>query len=234
MSYFTLICQELRHCANPQRKAATEYFYKTKKGEYGAHDVFIGVPVPESRLIAKKYQDAPLSDIKKLLASKVHEERLVALFLLVRNFDRSGIKDQKRLYHFYLENISGVNNWDLVDASAHKIIGAHLLHKKDRHILKKLAESNNLWERRIAVVATWTLIKDDQYDDILKIAKMLLNDSHDLIHKAVGWMLREMGKRDVQALKDFLDKNIRYMPRTMLRYAIEKFPETERKEYLMR
>lgn len=217
-------------------------FFKTKKGEYGEGDVFVGVTVPDVRKVAKKYTDLKLEEIKKLLYSKIHEERLCALFILVEKFkiidkkDSSQIKahfcvTRKEVFNFYIKNTKQINNWDLVDLSAPKIVGEYLL-DKPRKLLYDFAKSDNLWKKRISIVATYTFIKNNQFRDTLKIAEVLMNDEHDLIHKAVGWMLREVGKRSLEDEEKFLKKYYKKMPRTMLRYAIEKFPEDKRVSYI--
>lgn len=224
--------KELRLKANPKKAKILQGFFKTGKGEYGEGDVFIGLVVPETRKIAKKYQTLNLLDIKKLLSSKIHEERLLALFVLTEQFGKAGEKERRKIFQFYLSQTKNINNWDLVDLSADKIVGAHL-EGKSKNILYQLAKSKNLWERRIAALATFHFIKRGQSKEILKIAEILLKDKEDLIHKAVGWMLREVGKRCGEKIEEeFLKKHCRKMPRTMLRYAIEKFPENKRKKYL--
>ncbi|MBR9699903.1 DNA alkylation repair protein [Candidatus Woesearchaeota archaeon] len=220
------LTKDLKDLANPKKKKILQRFFKTGKGEYGEGDIFLGVMVPEQRKIAKKYKDLPLKDIQSLLNSKIHEHRLVALFILVGQYSKS--KDKKYV-DFYLKNTKRVNNWDLVDLSAHKILGDYLLDKK-RDILYMLARSKNLWERRISILSTFAFINNGEYRDSLRIAEMLLHDKHDLIHKAVGWMLREVAKRvNKSKAKAFLVKHKKDMPRTMLRYAIERYPEKERK-----
>jgi 3-methyladenine DNA glycosylase AlkD len=208
-------------------------FFKCGPGEYGAGDIFLGVVVPEQRKIAKKYSALDLSEIKKLLENKFHEARLTALLILVEQFGKADAKQKKAIFNFYLKNTKKINNWDLVDLSAPKIVSAYLLeNKSERKILYKLAKSKNLWERRIAIIGTYAFIRDKQFEDTFKISELLLADKHDLIHKAVGWMLREAGNRNLGAEEKFLQKHYRAMPRTMLRYAIEKFPEQKRKIYL--
>lgn len=224
-------------------------FFKTGKGQYGEGDVFLGISVPKLRIVAKKYIDLSLSDIQTLLVNKIHEFRLVALFILVDKYNasashstlreepsgsdsKSSGQAKKEIADFYLKNTKHVNNWDLVDSSAGYILGDYLL-ERDKTILYKLARSENIWERRIAIIATQGFISKNKFDDTLKIATILLSDRHDLIHKAVGWMLREVGNRDLKAELKFLDKHYQKMPRTMLRYAIEKF-EKEKKEFYMR
>jgi 3-methyladenine DNA glycosylase AlkD len=215
----------------PQEKNAM--FFKTEVGSYAEHDTFIGVNVPALRTLAKEFQHLTRQELQELLASPINEERLLALFILVDQYQKGNTQQKDALYNFYLHNIQYVNNWNLVDASAHLIIGEHL-DKADKKLLITLAQSKNLWERRIAIVATWYFIRKNELEWTFKIAKLLLTDTHDLIHKAVGWMLREAGKRNETMLMQFLDKYAAVMPRTMLRYAIEKFPEEQRKDYLMR
>ncbi len=223
------IRRDLRRAANPKKALILQRFFKTGPGEYGEGDVFLGVMVPQSRKIAKTHaKAADLSAIRELLASNVHEERLVALLILVLKYESGGKDD---LAAFYLDNLSRVNNWDLVDLTSPNILGAHLANS-DRSLLYSLARSANLWERRIAIVATLHFIRMNDFTDTFKIAKMLLGDDRDLIHKAAGWMLREVGKKDPSALEKFLKSNSTKMPRTMLRYAIEGFPEKKRKFYL--
>ncbi|MFA4817888.1 MAG: DNA alkylation repair protein [Parcubacteria group bacterium] len=226
------IVAELQKLKNPEKARLLGRFFKCAKGEYGEGDIFWGIMVPLQRQVAKKYfQEADLKDAQKLLDSPVYEQRLTGLLMLVLKFGKADEKLRKVVYNFYLKNTKRINNWDLVDLTAPKIVGGYLLNK-DRKILYKLARSKNLWERRIAVLATFMFIRDNQFADSLKISEILLNDKHDLIHKAVGWMLREIGKRDIKAEEKFLQKYYRAMPRTMLRYAIEKFPERKRKKYL--
>ncbi len=236
---------EVKKLADPKRAEASKRFFKTGKGEYGEGDQFIGLSVPKCRAIAKQFKDLLLLEIKELLESKIHEERLIALFILVGRFAKADEKLKKEIFDFYLENTKLINNWDLVDSSAYFIVGEYLL-DKPRDILYKLAKSENLWERRIAIIATLQFIKKKkEFKDTFKIAEVLLNDNHDLIHKAVGWMLREVGEKVGQKeLVIFLAKHYRQalnghyvpiykiMPRTMLRYSIEKFEEDLRKKYL--
>ena len=217
--------------ASKEKAAFFPYFFKTGKGQYGEGDVFIGVTVPHQRKIAKQFSALPLSESQKLLASKIHEHRLTALTILVSQYKKGDAKVQETIFRFYLKNISRVNNWDLVDCSCRDIVGDHL-QKGDRKLLYRLAKSKNLWERRIAIVSTWAYIRRGELKDTFAIAEVLLNDTHDLIHKAVGWMLREAGKRDEKALHAFLSTHVKAMPRTALRYAIERFPESVRKAYL--
>ena len=218
--------------ASPKKAEGLKRFFKTGKGQYGEGDIFLGIQVPDSRKIARKYGGIPLEDVLRLLSSKIHEERLIALLIMVEKYRRADETGKETLYKKYLENTQYINNWDLVDLSADKIVGSYLS-DKPKDVLYSLAVSENLWERRIAVLSTFDFIKKGVCEDILNIAKILLNDPHDLIHKAVGWMLREAGKRCSQeVLEGFLLVNYKLMPRTMLRYAIERLPETLRLQYL--
>lgn len=229
--------KDLRASASKEKATLLARFFKTGKGEYGEEDVFLGVVVPDIRAVVKKYKKLPFADLQKLLDSKFHEERLTALLILVGQYQNGDARVRKEVFKFYLKNLARVNNWDLVDLSAHHIVGAHLfsMPKKMRAtLLMKLSESKNLWERRVAILVTFYFIKHGDLAPSLDMAKRLLQDKHDLIHKAVGWMLREVGKRDLATLENFLLEKGRYkaMPRTMLRYAIERFPGQKRKEYL--
>lgn len=207
-------------------------FFKTGPGQYGEGDIFLGIKVPVQRGLGKKYKDLGLREVEELLCSKIHEHRMIALFMLIQHYKRSDDPGRKKIYSLYLKNTKNINNWDLVDLSAPNIIGNYLL-DKDRAVLLKLARSKSLWERRIAMLATFEFIKQKDVKDAFKIAEILLNDEHDLIHKAVGWMLREAGKRaGMEKEEEFLQKHYRRMPRTMLRYAIERMPEGKRKMYL--
>jgi 3-methyladenine DNA glycosylase AlkD len=226
------IIKDLNKVKSREKAEILSRFFKTGKGEYGAGDKFLGVVVPEQRRIAKKYyQFISLSELGKLLKSEFHEERLIALIILVDKFLEADAADRKKIFVFYLKNIKYINNWDLVDLSAPQIVGGYL-QKHNRKVLNRLARSDNLWERRIAIVSTLAFIRAGQSDDTLRIARIFLQDEHDLIHKATGWMLREVGKKDIVILKVFLNKYKQDMPRTMLRSAIEKFSESERKQYL--
>jgi 3-methyladenine DNA glycosylase AlkD len=228
------IQKEIRSLADPKRAKNFAWFFKTGKGEYGEGDKFLGLNTPQTRSISKKYKDLSLPDIQELIKSQYHEERSIAIQILVLKFSRSNDRYAKRIFKFYLAHTKWINNWDLVDISAGYIVGGYLM-DKPRKILDKLARSKLLWERRIAVISTLAFIVKGQSEDTLRIAKILLSDKHDLIHKAVGWMLREVGKRcGEKYLTDFLDENIKAMPRTTLRYAIERFPEEKRKKYLHR
>lgn len=221
---------DLAKLGNKEKAKLLSGFFKTGPGEYGEGDIFLGVTVPNSRKIAIKYKDIPLKDVESLLSSKIHEERLCALLLLVHNYQKHSEK-RDEIFNFYIKNMKYINNWDLVDLSASQIIGASLI-DKDTSLLYKLVKSSNLWERRISIISTFYFIKNNKFSDSLKLSEILLKDKHDLIHKAVGWMLREIGKKDIIFLKNFLKKHYKIMPRTMLRYSIEKFPESERKKYL--
>ncbi len=227
------ITKELAGLNNPENAALSAGFFKTGPGQYGEGDVFLGITVPEQRKIAKKYVDLSQSDIQTLLLNKIHEFRLVALFILVLQYSKAAEKGKKGIVDFYLKNSKHVNNWDLVDSSAGYILGDYLL-DLDKNILYKLAKSDNIWERRIAIIATQGFIRKGTYDETLKIAEMLLIDKHDLIHKAVGWMLREVGNRDMKVEEKFLDKHYQKMPRTMLRYAIERLEKPKREFYMKR
>ena len=231
MSDFLEIKKELRVYTNKEKVSNYQRFFKTGPGGYGEGDKFLGVTVPNIHIVAKKFLLATFDDIKKLLESPYHEERMAALFILVGQFEKGDGKCRKKIFTFYLKNRKGINNWDLVDSSAHKIVGAYLT-DKPKDVLYKYAESRNLWDCRVAIISTFHFIRQNSFDDTIAISEILLNDEHDLIHKAVGWMLREVGKRDVKILEEFLKKYSKNMPRTMLRYSIEKFPEDERKKYL--
>ncbi len=224
------IQKELRRNANPEKAKVYQRFFKTGKGEYGEGDVFLGLTVPETRAIAKKYAHINFREILGLLKSELHEERLAALEILVFNYEK-GDEAKKDIFDFYISNTQYINNWDLVDMSAEYIVGDYI-YNKNKDILYRLAKSESLWERRIAIVSTFRFIKNGKFDETLKIAELLLNDRHDLMHKAAGWMLREVGKRDHKAEEEFLRKHYKRMPRTMLRYAIERFPERLRRAYL--
>jgi 3-methyladenine DNA glycosylase AlkD len=216
---------------NPEKIKIYQNFFKTGKGEYGEGDIFYGLSVPQSRKIAKKYFSIPLQKTLSLLNSKIHEERLISLLILVEKFENSDISQKEKIVSEYLKNTKKINNWDLVDLSAPKILGSFLLNKK-RSVLYKLANSKNLWEKRISIVSTYAFIKQNQFQDTLRISEILLEDKHDLIHKATGWMLREVGKKSPETLKNFLKYHYKTLPRTTLRYSIEKFPESERLKYL--
>lgn len=241
MKILSEIKKELQKLADPKRAESSLWFFKTGKGEYGEGDKFLGISCLNMRKVAKHFTNLPILEIKQMLASPFHEFRQTALFILVNQFQKWDREKRKEIYNFYLSQTNRINNWDLVDLSAHKIVGAYL-DDKDRKILYKLARSKSLWERRIAIISTFYFISKNDLDDTYKIAEILLGDptsprlrgtsNHDLIHKAVGWALREAGKKDKPRLVKFLNQKIHHMPRTTLRYAIEKFPEIERKKFL--
>ena len=222
----------LQDLANKETAEILQRFFKTGAGEYGEGDVFIGIKVPPLRKMAAEFQHTPLKIVRALLKSRIHEERTLALMILVRQFGRADESMQKQIYEFYLAHTMFINNWDLVDGSAPYILGPFLW-KRDRKQLHAFAGSASLWERRIAIISTFYFIRQNDFDDALRIAERLLADEHDLIHKAVGWMLREIGKRNVEVEESFLKLHCRTMPRTTLRYAIERFPESKRKKYLL-
>jgi len=267
MSY-SIITKDLHHLSNPEKARILSGFFKTGKGQYGEGDIFLGIPVPQSREIAKRYIEADVKTIQELLESKIHEHRLVALLILVEKFKKANEKNRKLIVNFYLKNTNFINNWDLVDLSADKILGEYLLGRsfasprssekprfseipksfgfrefqkaalfenfdKEKSLLYKLAKSRNLWEKRMAIISTFAFIKRNRFKETFKITKLLLEEKHDLIHKACGWMLREVGKRNQKEAERFLQKYHKKMPRTMLRYAIERFDE-KKKEFYMR
>jgi 3-methyladenine DNA glycosylase AlkD len=219
------------HASINKEPERLKIFFKTGVGEYGEGDEFLGINVPTLRLVAKEFKNLSIPEIQALFKSKFNEERLLALLILTYQYQKADLAQKEKIYTFYLNNLQYINNWNLVDASAHLIVGAHLL-DQDKDILFKLAKSSILWERRISIVSTWYFIRKNHYETTIQISEILLQDNHDLIHKAVGWMLREMGKKDVNILVKFLDQNAAIMPRTMLRYSIEKFPEERRKIYM--
>lgn len=222
----------LRVKADPKKAAFFPRFFKAGKGEYGEGDVFMGVTVPLMREVAKEFRDAPLETIEEMLADPVHEMRLTALHILVLQFKKADADGKKAIADFYLRHLDGVNNWDLVDSSAPQILGAWLLPKKDRSVLYRLARSGSLWRERVAIVATQELIRRGEFEDTIRIATILLHHKHDLIHKAVGWMLREVGKKDEKVLRAFLAAHAATMPRTALRYAIERMDALDRSAYM--
>ena len=223
--------QKLQQLANPEKAKQLQRFFKTGKGEYGEGDIFLGIIVPEQRKIAKQFQELSLNEIQKLLNSKIHEHRLIALLILIDKYKKASEYEKQDIFNFYLENTNNINNWDLVDLSAHKIIG-DFLQEKRADILYELAKSKNLWEKRISIISTFAFIRNNQFEEALKISEILLNDSHDLIHKAVGWVLREIGKKNQNVEEEFLKKHYIQMPRTMLRYALEKLNPKRRQQYL--
>ncbi len=225
--------QEILHrYATPSKARILKTFFKTAPGQYGEGDIFIGVKVPEIRFVSKKFHDLEKTSLLTLLRSPIHEERLLALLILVHQYDAGTEQTKEAIVKTYLQHTRYINNWDLVDLTAPKILGDRLKNK-DRGLLYQLAHSKGLWERRIAIVATLAFIRESQLVDTFRITEILLHDKEDLIHKAAGWMLREAGKRDILALKSFLNTHHTTMPRTMLRYAIERFPEKERQGYLI-
>lgn len=227
------IQNSIRAFTNPQKAKELQRFFKTGKGQYGEGDVFLGVVVPQIRSIVKQYPDATMDEIEILIASKYHEERLLALLLLVSKYKKGDTNQQKNIYNFYLSHTKQINNWDLVDLSALYIVGAYLS-GKEKSVLISFAKSSSMWERRIAVLSTFFDIKNGDAKSALSIAEMLIGDTEDLIHKAVGWMLREVGKRCSREEEEiFLHKYYKIMPRTMLRYAIEHFDQEKRKRYLL-
>jgi 3-methyladenine DNA glycosylase AlkD len=221
------IRKELKEKTNKEKAEILQRFFKTGKGEYGEGDIFLGITVPELRKIVKKNKNISIADTLNLLHSKIHEERFIALLICIDKFS----KESEKIFNLYLRNLKWINNWDLVDISAYRIIGEYLF-DKEKTVLYNLARSGDLWERRIAIMSTFYFIKKNQFKDTINIVEILLYDKHDLIHKAVGWMLREVGKRDIKEEERFLMKSYKKMPRTMLRYAIEKFPESRRAFYL--
>ncbi len=221
----------LHACADKKKASFLLRYFKTDKGEYGQGDVFLGITVPVQRSIARTYTHLSLAEIASFLKSKIHEVRFTALEILVMNYEKASLSEKKKIYDFYIKNTSSINNWDLVDTSAPYIVGGYL-QDKNKDPLRKLARSKNLWERRIAIVATQPFIQSGEFKMTFELVRLLLKDTHDLIHKACGWMLREIGKRDKQALVIFLNEHYNRMPRTMLRYAIERFPQARRKAYL--
>ncbi|MDR2692482.1 MAG: DNA alkylation repair protein [Dysgonamonadaceae bacterium] len=226
------ILQELLSVADAGKATFLRGFFKTGKGQYAEGDVMLGITVPLTRDIVKRNPALPFGEIQILLDSEYHEVRLAGLLFLVKQFKKATETKRKEIYGFYLKNARKANNWDLVDVSCRDIIGLYLLDKTDRSILYRLAESDNLWEQRMSIVSTWTFIKNRQLDDTLAIAEKLLAHRHDLMHKAVGWMLREVGKKDRQTLAGFLEIHCQKMPRTALRYAVEHFPADGRAYFM--
>lgn len=227
------ILSELRSIGSAEKAVHLSRFFKTAPGQYGEGDLFLGVVVPQTRSIAKENKTAPLEELQKLLNSPWHEARLCALLILVLRYKdwKTTLEDRDNIYRFYLKNTHRCNNWDLVDLSCRDIVGEYLV-DKDRSPLYRLAESDNLWEQRIAVVSTWAFIRRSDFTDILTLAEYFITHKHDLMHKAVGWMLREVGKRDRDTLTDFLERFATRLPRTSLRYAIEHYPEDQRQYFL--
>lgn len=232
---FSVIEKDIHaHKGSLEKRKILSRFFKTGKGEYGEGDQFLGIPVPCQRNIAKKYyKQCSFEDIEKLLKSIWHEYRLIGLFLLVYRFDRADREEKRKVFYFYIQNIPSINNWDLVDTTTPHIIGEYMvLYPEEKKRLYHWAKSKNIWERRISLLATFAFIKRNQYEEIITLSETLLGDTHDLIHKASGWMLREVGKRDKQTLTHFLESFSHQMPRTMLRYALEKHSPEERRKYM--
>ena len=231
MTLITDIQKELKALADPDIATHSKRFFKTGKGQYGEGDRFIGIRVPVLRKVAKKFKSVSIEDAADLLKSPIHEQRLLALLMLVALFNKEGPKGQEKINQIYMANTRYINNWDLVDGSAPYISGPYLFNR-DKKPLYEFSFSANLWERRIAIISTYYFIRQNEFKDTLNISENLLQDPEDLIHKAVGWMLREVGNRDMRVEEEFLVAHYKYMPRTMLRYAIEKFPEPLRQRYL--
>ena len=233
MNYAQQIINELLCYTDPEKANFLPKFFKVGPGEYGEGDQFIGVKVPDQRQVAKAhYTEIPLEDVSLLLQSPIHEHRLTALFILVYKFEKLKIKQQQaEIVDFYLKHLPSINNWDLVDSSADKILGAYLF-DKEKDLLYRFAQGGNLWEQRIAIIASFYFIKRNEFSDTLKLAQLLLHHKHDLIHKAVGWMLREIGNRNFETEYTFLQEHYHEMPRTMLRYAIEKYEPELREKFL--
>ena len=229
---YKVLKNALQAKSSPLKAKGSLRFFKTGKGQYGEGDHFIGVTVPDIRMIAKKYPLTPLAEVRKLLKSFIHEERALGLIILVNRFQKGDLASREKIFHFYLRNRKAVNNWDLVDLSAPAILGGYCLETDDLELMDQLVNSKRHWDRRMAIVATFSFIRKDKTHLTFRYAKKLLSDNEDLMHKATGWMLREAGKKDEQKLKSFLHENLAQMPRTMLRYAIEKLSPTERKSIL--
>jgi 3-methyladenine DNA glycosylase AlkD len=221
----------MRARCDPLRAKHALRFFKTGPGEYGEGDCFLGLDVPTLRGLAREHRALPRRDLTRLLKSRWHEERVLALLILVHQYTRGNAAEREAIYRLYLKHTKHINNWDLVDCSAEHIVGAHL-REGDRTTLTRLARSKLLWERRIAILSTYHYIKRSEFGETMRIARLLLNDEHDLIHKAVGWMLREVGKRDQAVEEAFLTRHAARMPRTMLRYAIERFPPARRQRFM--
>ncbi|MDQ3684141.1 MAG: DNA alkylation repair protein [Acidobacteriota bacterium] len=225
------IREELEASGDPGGASILQKFFKTGPGEYGEGDVFRGIRIPVLRKLSAKYHDLSLPHVEQLLQSPFHEDRMLAVLIFIRRYGRGDEATKAKVYRLYLKNRKFINNWDLIDVSAAHVVGAFLW-DKDRGMIHRLAQSNNLWDRRIAIISTFYFIRRGEFDETLAVARILLLDAGDLIHKAVGWMLREVGNRSLEVEEDFLHVHYRQMPRTMLRYAIEKFPDAKRKQYL--
>ena len=222
---------ELAALENKEQAKILRRFFKTGKGEYGEGDIFLGIKVPVQRIVAKKYTKLSHKDIQLLLRSDIHEHRLVALIIMVEQYKCSNTKGREEIFRLYIKNYKNINNWDLVDVSAPHIVGGFLLHRSKK-VLYDFARSKNLWKKRIAIISTLTFIRNNKFDDTLHLAEILLDNTHDLIHKAIGWMLREVGKQDQKKEEQFLKKHYKKIPRTTLRYAIERFSEKKRERYM--
>jgi len=231
LTVFNQLQKDLYKLKNPDKAKILSRFFKTGKGQYGEGDIFLGITVPVQRKVVGKYINLTLKETQRLIESKIHEHRLVAILILVEKYKKAGPGKKKEIVDFYLKNTKNINNWDLVDLSAEKILGEFLL-DKNKNLLYRLSKSENLWERRIAILATFQFIKNKNFTDALKIYKLALKDKHDLIQKAVGWMLREIGKRNPEAETEFLNKHYKNMARTTLRYAIERLDEKKKKYYM--
>lgn len=233
MSRYTALAKLLLQQADPKRAKLLQGFFKTGAGEYGEGDFFLGITVPQLRKLAKQFTDLSFSELRRLLCREEHEARLIALLILVRQFQKSAEPERTKIFDFYCANFKAINNWDLVDLSAPYIAGAYLYeNRQQQRLLKQWARSKNLWQRRIAIIATAYFIREGAFTPTLQLATLLLNDPEDLLHKAVGWMLREVGKRDLACEERFLKRHLKRLPRTTLRYAIERFPEKKRLRYL--
>jgi 3-methyladenine DNA glycosylase AlkD len=229
------IKRDLAQAADAEKAAFFPRFFKTRPGEYAEGDQFIGVTVPKQRRIAKLHRDTPLPELAKLVGSPIHEHRLTGFIILTEQFRKADEEERARLFAFCRKHLAGLNNWDLVDTVAPKLIGEHLIaHPELRKMLYTFAEDSSLWKRRIAIIATQAFIRRGDFEDTLALSERLLHDSHDLIHKAVGWMLREVGERNLPRLEAFLERHAGEMPRTMLRYAIEKLPPQRRRDFMER
>ena len=228
-----MIKQDMQKLANPEKAKIYLRFFKTGKGHYGEGDQFLGLSMPQQRILAKKYVNLSLGEIQVLISSPIHEHRMTALIILTYKYEKADEDTKKEIYELYIKNYNCINNWDLVDVTAPRIVGEYLLDRKSkRRILYEFALSDHLWKKRIAIISTFTFIRNNEFQDTINISEILLEDKHDLIHKAVGWMLREMGKIDEKPLLNFLDKHYKIMPRTMLRYSLEKLSEEQRKHYM--
>jgi 3-methyladenine DNA glycosylase AlkD len=228
------LIKKLKEIADPERAGTYQWFFKTGPGEYGESDKFLGVIMPKCRAIAKEFQEMDFSEIEKVLASKLHEVRMVGLIILTEQYKNGDKKKKKEVFDFYLAHTSAINNWDLVDVSAHKVVGQYIFEKRPKvnSVLKKLSNSKNMWERRIAMVAMFPFIRAEELDLTYELAEKYLPEEHDLMHKVTGWLLREAGKKDMVRLERFIQKHYSAFPRTALRYAIEKFSESKRKKLL--